>query len=334
MAQKKDLEFLFKNNFKLIALDVDGTLINSDHILTSRTLRAIKNVKDTGIKITIATGRHYLSAIRMARKIQINAPLICSDGAIIKDIHSNNTIYHLLPREIAVDVMKMAQEYNNFNIQVFTKNGKIYAGPSYRRTYFKRFLSVPLKHSLRGYYNLMRDFVFIPVKNTGNIEGTIEALDDAPAKVVIHGSERTEDLKDFTNKIVSKYGNKISITSAIENCIDILNGGISKAKGLSILSDKLGIKREEIVTVGDNINDMEMLEYAGLGVAMGNAPDQVKSKADYVTASNNDDGLAKFLEKLLVQIKTEKFHVSQTKLCQSERCESASTNPKYKSAEL
>ena len=166
----------------------------------------------------------------------------------------------------------------------------------------------------------MRDFVFIPVKNTGNIEQIIAALDEAPAKVVVYGNERSEELKDFTNEIAIKYGDNISITSAIENCIDVLNGGISKAKGLSILSDNLGVKREEIITVGDNINDMEMIEYAGLGVAMGNAPDQVKDKADYVTASNNDDGLAKFLEKLLsVQIKTKKFPTPQTKLCQSER---------------
>jgi Cof subfamily protein (haloacid dehalogenase superfamily) len=320
MAPKKDLDRLLNNNFKLIALDVDGTLINSDHILTARTLRAIKNVKDIGIKITIATGRHYLSAIRMARKIQINAPLICSDGAIIRDIYSNDTIYHLLPQEIAVDVMKMALDYNNFRIQVFTKDGKIYAGPSYRNTYFKRFLRTPLKHSLRGYYNLMRDFVFIPVKNMGNIEETIAALDEEPAKVVVYGSERSEELKDFTQRIINKYGDKISITSAIKNCIDILDGGISKAKGLSILCDNLNIKQEEIITVGDNINDIEMIEYAGLGVAMGNAPDQVKSRADYVTTSNNDDGLAKFLEKFLsVQIKTKEIPTPQTKLCQGER---------------
>lgn len=320
MAPKKELEMLLKNNYKLIALDVDGTLINSDHILTARTVRAIKDAKDTGIKVTIATGRHFLSAIRMARKIEIDAPLICSDGAIIRDIYSNDTIYHLLPQEIALDVMRMALDYDNFKIQVFTKDGKIYAGPSYRSTFFKRFLRAPLKHSLRGYYNLMKDFVFIPVKNTGNIDGTIAALDEAPAKVVVYGNERAQDLKDFANRIITKYGDNISITSAIDNCIDILNGGISKAKGISILSEKLGIRREEIITVGDNLNDMEMLEYAGLGVAMGNAPDKVKSKANYVTASNNDDGLAKFLEKLLsVQIKTENFLTPQTKLCQSER---------------
>ena len=126
--------------------------------------------------------------------------------------------------------MRMAMDYDNFKIQVFTKDGKIYAGQSYRATYFKHFLKEPLKHSLRGYFNLMRDFVFIPVKNTGSIQGTIAAIDKSPAKVVVYGNERPDDLKDFINKLAAKYGDKISITSAIENCIDILNGGISKAK--------------------------------------------------------------------------------------------------------
>ena len=128
MMPNKDLEMLLNNNFKLIALDVDGTLINSDHILTARTLRAIKNAKDAGITITIATGRHYLSSIRMARKIQINAPLICSDGAIIKDIYSNNTIYNLLPREIAIDVMRMALDYKNFKFKFLQKTERFILG--------------------------------------------------------------------------------------------------------------------------------------------------------------------------------------------------------------
>ncbi len=74
---------------------------------------------------------------------------------------------------------------------------------------------------------------------------------------------------------------------------------MSKAKGLIELAETLGISHDEIITVGDNYNDIEMLKYAGLGVAMGNAPELVKSKADYVTDSNDDEGLAKFLEKLI-----------------------------------
>ena len=207
MAKKLDLERL-NNDFKLIALDIDGTLITSDHILTNRTVKALEAVKEAGIKITIATGRHYRSALRIARKIGINAPLICSDGAIIRDIYSGETIFNLLPREVAIDILKMASDYENYRIQVFTKDGKIYAGNNYRQGFFKSFFRAPFQHSLKGYYNLFRDFVFIPVKNTGNIEGTIKALREPPAKVVFM-EMRTRNVKDFTNQIaenlVMKY---------------------------------------------------------------------------------------------------------------------------------
>lgn len=314
MIAKKELNQLLRNNFKLVAFDIDGTLITSDHIVTPRTLRAIKKAKDLGIKVTIATGRHYPSVIRLARKIQINAPLICCDGAVIRDIYSNDSIYHLLPQEIAVDIMRMTQSYENFTVKVFIKNGKIYIGQSYKGDYFRKFLSVPFKHSLKGYFNLLRDFVFIPVQSTGNTQGAIAALNEPPAKVLVYGNKRPEDLKDFIDEILAKYGESIAITSSMENSIDILNAGISKAKGLVILTEKLGIKRDEIITVGDNFNDLEMIKYAGLGVAMGNAPEQVKNEADYVTDTNNNEGLAKFLEKLIQgQAKTKKLVRCQTK---------------------
>jgi len=306
MIAKKELNQLLRNNFKLVAFDIDGTLITSDHIITPRTLRAIKKAKDLGIKVTIATGRHYPSVIRLARKIQINAPLICCDGAFIRDIYSNESIYYLLPREIAVDILRMTQSYENFSVQIFIKKGKIYSGQSYRGSYFIKSLRAPVKRSLKGYLNFLRDFVFIPVQNTGNIEGAIAALNESPVKIVVYGNERPEDLQDFIDRILARYGDKITVTSSIKNSIDILNGGISKAKGLSILAEKLGIRPDEIITIGDNFNDLEMLKYAGLGVAMGNAPEQVKNKADYVTDTNNHEGVAKFLEKLIsVKIKQE-----------------------------
>ena len=117
---------IFKNKFKLIALDVDGTLINDDHIVTPRTLKAIEKAKELGIKVTIATGRHYPSVIRLARKIQINAPLICCDGAVISDIYTNDSIYHLLPQDIAVDVMRMTQSYENFACKFLLRMENLY----------------------------------------------------------------------------------------------------------------------------------------------------------------------------------------------------------------
>ncbi|HHV82351.1 MAG TPA: HAD family phosphatase [Tepidanaerobacter syntrophicus] len=312
---------LFKGNykkFKLAALDIDGTLINSHHIITSRTKNAIKKAKDAGIKVTISTGRHYRSALSRAKEINIDAPLICSDGALIKDFSTNSAIYHSLSKEIAADIMKTASQYDDFKIQIFTEERKINIGSSYRSKYFKRFLREPLKHSPIGYFNLMRDFAFIPVTNVKNVDEAIKAMEEEPLKVVVYGNERQEDLKLFIEEITKKYKDEISITSAIDNCIDILRGGVSKAKGLAVVSEKLGLNREEIIAVGDNINDIKMIEYAGLGVAMGNAPERVKSKADYVTADNDSEGLAIFFEKLLAGEIHAKETLPQTKFCQSE----------------
>ena len=149
MVRKTDLDILLSNDFKLIALDIDGTLITGNHILTNRTMEALKAVKEAGINITIATGRHYWSAVRIAQKIGINAPLICSDGAIIRDMYSGKTMFQLLPKEIAVDILRIASDYKNFRIQVFTKDGKIYAGHNYRQVFLKNFLHAPFRYSLR-----------------------------------------------------------------------------------------------------------------------------------------------------------------------------------------
>lgn len=299
MATQKELDTLLKKNYKLLALDVDGTLITSGHLVTPRTLRAIKKVKDLGIKVTIATGRHYPSVVRLARIIGVNAPMVCSDGAIITDLNSSEMTYHLMPREIAVDIMRMTQDYENFTVLVFVKEGKIYGGRSYQGRYFRRLFRLPLKYTFKGYLNLLRDFAFVPVKNMENTEAVISELKEPAVKVFVYGNDRPEDLKDLIDKIKDRYGERVSITSSVPNCIDILTGGISKAKGLIDLAGTLGISHDEIITVGDNYNDLEMIKYAGLGVTMGNAPEMVKSKADYVTDTNDNEGLAKFLEKLI-----------------------------------
>jgi hypothetical protein len=148
-----------------------------------------------------------------------------------------------------------------------------------------------------GCYNYLRDFVFVPVKNAGNLTGAVEIMKEPPAKIVIYADP--DELDIFKKEITEKFGDSIFLTTAIKNTVDILNGEVSKARGLAVLAESLGIKREEIIAIGDNINDVLMLEYAGLGVAMGNAQEMVKSRADYVTAGNDEDGIALFVEKLL-----------------------------------
>jgi len=286
------------HDFKLIALDIDGTLITDHYTITPRTRKALKAAMESGLMVTIATGRFYQSAGHIARSIGINAPLVCNDGALIRDVYTGKTsFFKPLPMELAHGILEIASRYKRFKVQIYMKDYKIFAGRDYRRTQLGRFFRFSRRYSAVGCYNYLRDFVLVPVKNAGDLTGAVRMMEEPPAKIVVY--TETEGLDVFKKEITERFGQKIFLTTAIKNAVDILNGEVSKARGLEVLAGSLGIKREQIIAVGDNINDMPMLEYAGLGVAMGNAQDVVKSRADYVTASNDKDGIALFIEKLL-----------------------------------
>jgi len=316
MNCKKDLKLLRKD-FKLIVLDIDGTTITSDYKLTNRTIYAVKAMKRAGIKVTFATGRQHCSAVSFARKIGINAPLISSDGAMIRDIYTGETEIFPLPEKTAKGILKIAEAYGDFRVEVFLTDNKFHAGKFYRSQIIKkRFLRLPLPYPLLGCYNFLRDFVFIPVMNMGNVQSTIKALKESPVKVAIYGDPK--ELRSFKEEITKKYGEDISMTSALIHCVDILDTGVSKAKGIAHVAKKLSIEQNQIIAIGDNLNDIEMIQYAGLGVAMGNALPEVKEKADYIAESNDEDGLACFLEELLsVRNETKDVCVSKSKLCES-----------------
>jgi len=290
--QKRKLSI---KDFKLIALDIDGTLLNSKYELTKRTRKALKSAMDLGLKVTIATGRYYPSARRIARSIPINAPIIVNDGALIKDVFTNKTIFEKpLPLEMAQEILELTTYFPSFKVQVFMKETKIYVGINNQIMQFSRLLNFCRKHPIKSSINFLRDFIFIPVQNVSNIAEAKRMLKQDPCKIVVYGDDG--ELKTFKSELIKRYEERVFLTSAIPRCVDVLNGEISKAKGLVVLADLLGIKHEEIIAVGDNFNDMEMLKFAGLGVAMGNAPDLVKRVADIVTASNDQDGVAKLIE--------------------------------------
>ncbi|MDN5332114.1 MAG: hypothetical protein PWP45_1339 [Tepidanaerobacteraceae bacterium] len=284
--------------YKMIALDVDGTLISSGYTVSSRTRQALRKAIGMGMIVTLATGRFWGSAVRIARSIPVNAPVVSNDGALIKDVHSGKELFFRpLPLEVAKHVLKRAERYPSFEVQIFLKEKKIFSGTAYWKMQLRRYFRSARKFSLPGFYNYMKDFVLLPVENAGSLERAALLLKEAPTKIVVSG--KPEEIRDFSGELVKDLGDRIYITSAIKNSIDILEGSVSKAKGLEVLSGILGIKREEIIAVGDNLNDIEMLKFAGLGVAMGNAPETVKQRADFVTAKNDEDGVAFLVEKVL-----------------------------------
>ena len=284
--------------YKMIALDVDGTLISSGYTVSRRTRQALRKAMDMGMIVTLATGRFWGSAVRIARSIPVNAPVVSNDGALIKDVYSGKELFFRpLPLEVAKHVLKRAERYPSFEVQIFLKEKKIFSGTAYWKMQLRRYFRSARKFSLPGFYNYMKDFVLLPVENAGSLERAALLLKEAPTKIVVSGD--SEEVREFSEELAKDLGDRVYITSAIKNSIDILEGSVSKAKGLEVLAGLLGIKREEIIAVGDNLNDIEMLKFAGLGVAMGNAPEAVKQRADFVTAKNDEDGVAFLVEKVL-----------------------------------
>lgn len=284
--------------YKMLVLDIDGTLLNSKVILSPEVKKAINYAKQQGLIVTIATGRFYYAAVSPARIIGINAPLIANDGAQIQDVFTDK-VYSFTPISLdtAREIVEAMEKYP-LELQVFLKDRKIYAGKSYQIVQIKKYFRHGRRYNLKGFYNYVRDFVFGgPTVSAGNVQGVLKNMTTPPAKIVVYGDK--QPLKELRNELTSRFKGRVDLTSAIPRYMDILPPGVSKVNGIQFVANMFNIKREEIIAVGDNFNDLAMIEYAGLGVAMGNAPESVKQKANFVTDSNDENGIVKVVKQFI-----------------------------------
>ncbi len=291
--------------YKLIAFDLDGTLINRKHTISRKTIKAIEDAKKQGVFITIATGRFFGSASAIAKKLRVNAPMIANDGAQIQDVFTGRVVsFTPIKRETCLKVAGILKNYPSVEVQFFSKNRKIYIGKNFKINQLKKYFRRK-RFSIMGFVNYLRDFVLGPVVQVEAIDNIGSMLEDDVAKVVVSGDP--SQIQRLKIQLQEELHDKITITSAIQNYIDILEKGVSKARGLHILAEELGIKRDEIVAVGDNFNDIDMIKYAGLGVAMGNAPEEVKRAARQVISNNDGDGIAMLIKSIIYEWKTQDF---------------------------
>lgn len=285
-------------DFKLIVLDIDGTLLSSNYTITDYTKKVLKNAVKQGIFVTVATGRFYLSATRIAREIGINAPIVSNDGALIKDIFSDETIFKKpLSLDVSFGILDILKNYDSIKSQIFMEDHRIYVGDYFKKMQYKTFMKSLQKKPFKSCINYYKDFILPPSKDAKDLPSAKNMLKKPPVKIVVCGDER--EIENLKIELKKKYKNRVFLTTAVKNWIDIIHGDVSKAKGIAILAKRLKVKQEEIVAIGDNINDIPMLEHAGLGIAMGNAPNEVKKAADQITLSNDEDGVAKCIEKIL-----------------------------------
>lgn len=267
---------------KLITIDIDGTLIRDDLTLSRDTVNTIKKVMENNIAITLCTGRPHVAAEHFADLLGIGGFQISQNGAYIKHSISKEILLHdTLPKDVAGDINKLCRQ--DFRLCLSLLYGDC--------CYYE-------KHDdFAMHVNLDVNFV-TPIK-VKDINETIAEKEQEPTKILITGEEGILD--DFMSLLEKLYAGQVNILKSGARYLDVINRKSSKGRALKILSEKLGINRDEIMAIGDNFNDLDMLEFAGIGVAMGNAPEKVKRKADFVAPSNNEDGVAYALKSLILK---------------------------------
>ncbi len=266
---------------KLIAYDLDGTLLNSKKELTPHTKEVLEEAARQGIVILPATGRPVTGIPEMVLKITGTNYAVTANGARVMDLRRNEAIIEtLLPRETGRKILKIFYEYDTLKEIYF--NGKGYANEDDLLN-IGHFLSDP--HMAEYIVNTRT-----PVKDLEKIfDKEFSDMDK------IHGiMANLEDIDKIRARLQEIPD--IEITGALGCNLEINAKGATKGNALLKLGESLNISREEIMAFGDAANDHSMLKLAGTGVAMANADEETKAVADYVTGSNDEDGVARFIE--------------------------------------
>lgn len=266
------------NRYKLIAMDLDDTLLDSQLRISPRLKAQIRELRRRGVVITLATGRMYRSARPIALELELDIPLITYQGALIKNCLSGEIIAHRpLPAESAREIIKLARE-KELNIN-FYLNDELYVeqfSPAAEK--YARLSDVPL-----GLVSDLTELLDLPEFQAG------------PTKIVLIGDPAYLDTVQAEARPL--FGSSLHISKSKPFFLEFSDPRGNKGAALEELAGCCGVSREQVMAFGDGFNDLEMVEFAGLGVAMGNAVPELKAVADYVTAGNDDDGVAEALQK-------------------------------------
>jgi hypothetical protein len=270
---------------KLLALDIDGTLLTPHGEITPRNWAAINRARQSGVQIVLVTGRRFNSARELAQRLEMDAPLISHNGALTKKVDTLETLdYHPLDIGIARAIIGFGRKCDADMICCDDPEGlgkMVIEGISEENK------------SLHRYLDKYRDSVTV-------VSDLLEYVDHSPIQIMFSG--RCDPMDDYAERLNAAMDGRIQLfktryRSADLTILDALSVTASKGASLATIAKKHGIAREEIMAIGDNHNDLTMLRYAGLGVVMANAEDELKRRGFELTSSNEEDGVAEAIEK-------------------------------------
>jgi Cof subfamily protein (haloacid dehalogenase superfamily) len=267
---------LMQPKYRLVAIDLDDTLLNKDLKISPRTKANIIAARQLGTQITLATGRMFRSALPYAEQLGLDIPLITYQGALVKNSSSGEVLYHRpVPPELVRPVAERVRSYG-YHLQM----------------YFEDHLCME-KLTPEG-----QDYVDLAGVEVTLVSDLLCACPE-PTKILISNYDEGR-LDRLAEVLQAEFGQKLYITKSKPYYLELLHPEATKGKALKVLADHFGIPQEAVIAIGDSFNDVDMIRFAGVGVVMGNAREEIKAEADYVTRSNEDDGVAEVLEKFIL----------------------------------
>ncbi len=261
--------------YKLVALDLDGTLFRSDHSISGFTINTIKKLEDRGVKIIIATGRSYSSLKPKIKALELQNPVICYNGAMIRDGITDEILFEsTVPSDKTKELIKIARN-ENVHFQGFIDGEFCYENETESSIKYRASSGL---NGIKNKFDLTKDLKFTKamfISNDFNL------------------------LKSIEKQVSSKFGSELYVAFSKPEFLEIMDKSASKALALNRLMNRYKVNKDEVLAIGDGLNDKEMLEFAGKGIVMINGDSSLKALFENTTYTNNEDGVAKYLESLL-----------------------------------
>ncbi|MGL4509047.1 Cof-type HAD-IIB family hydrolase [Cetobacterium sp.] len=258
---------------KAVALDLDGTLLNSKKEISEENKNILKKLSENGVEILIVTGRPYPITKKIAESLEIPLTVICYNGARVMNLKTDEIIFEkVLEEKQVLKIIEFCRK-NKKDLNLFQND----------IWYVEDLESIGTK-----YY-----------KKNSRLEPTLKSFNTFDSFKMIKSIIIDENnvLEEVEKELREILGNSVYFTYSQDKYLEILNKDVNKGLTLKNILEEKGIEMSECIAFGDAHNDLEMLELAGVGVAMGNAHEILKSRVQHITDTNDNDGVGKFLKK-------------------------------------
>ena len=262
---------------RLVAIDLDGTLVNDRLEMDPRDVAAVKAATAAGVTVVLATGRMFKSSLRYAQQLGLTGPIINYQGAVVREIASGDVWYRC---ELTVPMQQRVlafAEPRDWHVNAYVDE----------RVYTAR---------ARAEADLYARVAMVPYDVVGPLSRWVKQDSTKMVLVDLDPADVPKRIAELT----AWMGDVARVTRSLDWFVEVVNPQVSKSRALAMVADRLGIGQAEVCAIGDNLNDQDMVSWAGFGVAMGNAPEALMAVAKYVTGPIAEAGVAQVIERFVI----------------------------------